>query len=128
MHNPDPISTYYVNEAQRFDKDFAVADKQKRGQELGRWEIKIDHLRKERLQRENTRWDHIETNNQKDDKRLHVRKELYHADKKNKGGASYNIVSLAYENTKEGQKLKLYDDDAKVRAMIRSKNLDTKNN
>ena len=77
MHNPDPISTYYVNEAQRFDKDFAVADKQKRGQELGRWEIKIDHLRKERLQRENTRWDHIETNNQKDDKRLHVRKELY---------------------------------------------------
>lgn len=32
VHNPDPISTYYVNEAQRFDKDFAVADKQKRSE------------------------------------------------------------------------------------------------
>ena len=30
INNPDPISTHYIPEADRFDKDFAVADKIKR--------------------------------------------------------------------------------------------------
>jgi hypothetical protein len=26
VHNPDPISTHFVSESERFDKDFSVAD------------------------------------------------------------------------------------------------------
>jgi hypothetical protein len=44
------------------------------------------------------------------------------------GGAAYNIVNLDYDNNKEGVKLKQTDSDARVRALFRSKNLDSKNN
>ena len=44
------------------------------------------------------------------------------------GGSAYNIVNLDYDNNKQGEKLKVVDNDAKVRAMIRTKNLDHKNN
>lgn len=41
--------------------------------------------------------------------RVHVRAELYQAGKKNMGGAAYNVVSLDYDNNKEGLKLKQID-------------------
>lgn len=44
------------------------------------------------------------------------------------GGAAYNIVNLDYDQNKEGTKLKQLDQDARVRALFRSKNLDSKNN
>ena len=37
-------------------------------------------------------------------------------------------MTLGYEETKEGKMLQSRDDDAKVRAVIRSKNLDQRNN
>ena len=37
-------------------------------------------------------------------------------------------MNLDYDNNNDGLKLKRFDDDAKVRALIRSKNLDFKNN
>ena len=70
----------------------------------------------------------MEQNDKKGEDRIQIRADLYQAGKKNKGGAAYNIVNLDYDNNKDGDKLKLVDNDAKVRAMMRSKNLDQKNN
>lgn len=53
---------------------------------------------------------------------------MYQAAKKNMGGSAYNIVNLDYDKNPEGTKLRQIDTDAKVRAMMRSKNLDNKNN
>ena len=60
INNPDPISTHYVPEAERFDKDFAVADKVKREQVVEKKDQKIYHLREERYQREAGRWDNMD--------------------------------------------------------------------
>jgi hypothetical protein len=49
----------------------------------------------------------------------------YLTGRKNKGGSAYNILSLTYDNNPEGEYLKQRDEDAKVRALIRSKNIDT---
>ena len=49
IYHPDPSSTHFFNEAERFDKDFAVLDKKKREDE---WQVKhskVDNLRQERL-------------------------------------------------------------------------------
>lgn len=54
--------------------------------------------------------------------------EKYLTGRKNKGGAAYNILSLQYENSPEGSYLKQRDDDAKVRALMRSKNIDVRSN
>ena len=54
--------------------------------------------------------------------------EKYQVGNANKGGAAYNILNLNYDNSREGEYLKMKDDDAKVRSMLRSKNIDTLSN
>lgn len=60
IYRPDPISTHYVAEADRFDKDFAVNDRRKREVELEKKHEVTNTLRQERLQRDLHRWDHME--------------------------------------------------------------------
>ena len=60
--------------------------------------------------------------------RITVRRDQYQAGKKNKGGSAFNIVTLNYDNNRDGQRLKEIDGDAQVRALMRSKVLDRKNN
>jgi hypothetical protein len=52
----------------------------------------------------------------------------YLTGRKNKGGAAYNILNLNYEQSVEGEFLKERDDDAQVRALMRSKNIDVRSN
>ena len=54
--------------------------------------------------------------------------EKYLTGRRGRGGAAYNILSLQYEDTPDGQFLKERDDDAKVRALMRSKNIDVRSN
>ena len=49
----------------------------------------------------------------------------YQVGNANKGGAAFNILNLSYDKTKEGEYLAQKDNDAKVRAMLRSKNIDS---
>eukprot|EP00347_Sterkiella_histriomuscorum_P020572 403337291 len=128
LNNPDPISTHFVNEAERFDKDFAVVDKQIRESTYDVKLGKLNNLRQERFQREQNRWDFMEKKEQFDHTRIQVKADVFQAGKKNKGGAAYNIVNQDYEANKDGQKLKQIDNDARVRAMMRSKNLEHKMN
>ena len=60
--------------------------------------------------------------------RINVRRDVYNASKKNQGGSAFNIVSLTYDRTNQGQRLQNLDNDAMVRALCRSKVLDQKNN
>lgn len=57
--------------------------------------------------------------------RIAAMKDKYQIGNANKGGAAYNILSLDYEKTREGEALLKRDMDAKVRSMMRSKNIDT---
>lgn len=50
------------------------------------------------------------------------------AGKRNCNGLPYNPITLQYDNSDQGRKLKARDDDAKVRAFVRSQNLDSRSN
>lgn len=67
----------------------------------------------------------MDEENQREQARLLVMNEKYLTGKKNKGGAAYNILSLAYDKNPEGDYLKSRDDDSHVRAIMRSKNIDS---
>jgi len=54
--------------------------------------------------------------------------EKYLTGRRNKGGAAYNILNLNYDPSVEGEFLRERDDDAKVRALMRSKNIDVRSN
>ena len=54
--------------------------------------------------------------------------EKYQIGNANKGGAAYDIISLGYEHSKEGEYLKQRDHDNEVRSKLRSKNIDMLSN
>ena len=70
----------------------------------------------------------MEHEEKKNADRLQVKCEVYGAAKKNKGGSAYDIIALNYQQDRDGERLKKVDEDAKVRALMRSKVLDGKNN
>ena len=89
---------------------------------------KLHKLRKERLTRENFRFEKNEKVLKYQDDLIDIKRDNFNLGKKNMGGASFNIISLNYDNSKHGQRLQVIDNDAKVRSLMRSKVLDTKNN
>ncbi len=95
---------FYI-EADRFDKDFAVADRKIREVDVEKKHSTFDKLRQERLQRDLNRWDHMEHEEKKQSERLQVKADVYGAAKKNKGGSAYNIISLNYQEDKDGMRL-----------------------
>ncbi|MEI8296338.1 MAG: hypothetical protein WCG04_07470 [Alphaproteobacteria bacterium] len=99
----------WLLEADRFDKDFAVADRRIREVEVEKKHSTFDKLRQERLQRDLNRWDHMEHEEKKNNDRLQIKAEVYGAAKKNKGGSAYNIISLNYQEDKDGQRLMQVD-------------------
>ena len=64
----------------------------------------------------------------RDQERIKTMNEKYLTGKRNKGGAAYNILSLQYEPNDEGNYLRERDQDAKVRHLMRSNNIDTRSN
>lgn len=128
VNQPDPISSHYLPEHDRFDKDFAAADKKKREEEYQRKLEAIERKRVEKFERDLQRWKYMDEEENREKHRLEYMNDHYLTGNKNKGGAAYNVISLDYDNSNEGQRLKRRDDDAKVRALVRSKNIDMRSN
>lgn len=128
VSQPDPISSHFISEAERFDKDFASHDRKVREQEHQRKLEMIERKRVEKFERDLTRWKYMDDEESRDKHRLEYMNEHYLTGKKNKGGAAYNVISLEYDTSNDGQRLKKRDDDAKVRALVRSKNIDMRSN
>lgn len=105
-----------------------MADRKTREKELEHKITQTSKLREEHLQRDLGRWEHMEAEERLNAARLQVKAEVYGAAKKNKGGSAYDIISLNYQTDKDGVRLQQQDNDAKVRALMRSKLLDGKNN
>lgn len=70
----------------------------------------------------------MDEENERESKRINAMNDKYLTGRRNRGGAAYNILSLQYEQSPEGQYLRERDDDAKVRALMRSKNIDVRSN
>ncbi len=128
VSQPDPVSSHYLSEAERFDKDFATHDKKVREVEYQKKLEVIERKRVEKFERDLNRWKYMDQEEDRDKHRLEYMNEHYLTGKKNKGGAAYNVISLDYDNSNEGNVLKKRDDDAKVRALVRSKNIDMRSN
>ena len=97
VHNPDPHSSHFVSEQERFDKDFAVADAKVRQAKYQHNMNKYAHLREERLDREIKRFENMESFEQKSKDVISVKRDHFNAGKKNHGGAAYNLISLNYD-------------------------------
>ncbi len=95
-----------------------------------RWKTKrkTKNFRLEQLERDNERWKRMDEEDKKESVRLAKLKETNKAGKKNQNSAPYNPLTLEYDPTESGQKLKQLDEMAKYRAQLRSYNIDSRSN
>ena len=128
VHNPDPTSSHFISEQERFDKDFSVADQKVRAAKFDHVQNRWAHLREERYNREVNRFDNMEATDVTAQQVLKVKTEQFNAGKKNHGGAAYNLLNQQYDQTNNGTALLNYDEDCRVRALMRAKNINDKSN
>ena len=70
----------------------------------------------------------MEEETEREKQAIAARRDKYNLGNGNKGGAAFNIITLDYERSREGEFLKQRDDAAHVRHLLRSKNVDTLSN
>lgn len=61
IFKPDRVSTHFIAEGERFDKDFSRHDQVVRAKVVDQQQSKVLNLRKERLEREKARFDVMDT-------------------------------------------------------------------
>jgi hypothetical protein len=66
-------------------------------------------FRVQKYERDLKRWEYMEEEQDRQNHRINAMKDKYQIGNANKGGAAYNILSLDYENSKEGEALKKRD-------------------
>eukprot|EP00826_Nyctotherus_ovalis_P053585 TRINITY_DN6987_c0_g1_i1.p1 TRINITY_DN6987_c0_g1~~TRINITY_DN6987_c0_g1_i1.p1 ORF type:complete len:192 (-),score=65.99 TRINITY_DN6987_c0_g1_i1:47-622(-) len=128
ISSPDPKSTYYLPEAERFDRDYAVHEKKEREERWLRRMQETEKRKMEQLNRDSERWRRMDEEQKHEDAKLQKLRDTCGAGKKNLSSAAYNPITLEYDPTENGIKLKQADDMAKYRAQLRSYNIDTKSN
>lgn len=125
---PDPSSNIYLPEAERFDRDFAAEERRRIEQEQQRRQQALANKREQMISREVQRWQMMEEQERREQARIEEKKAKFQAGMKNNPSAAFNPITLEYDSTEQGSKLKQQDDYVKYRADMRMKNLDSKMN
>eukprot|EP00357_Protocruzia_adherens_P024837 CAMPEP_0115021528 /NCGR_PEP_ID=MMETSP0216-20121206/30949_1 /TAXON_ID=223996 /ORGANISM="Protocruzia adherens, Strain Boccale" /LENGTH=193 /DNA_ID=CAMNT_0002393919 /DNA_START=37 /DNA_END=618 /DNA_ORIENTATION=+ len=128
INNPDHKSPIFVSEAERFDKNFAVFDKKQRDGMVERKDQFLEQKRMDSLNRDLGRWKRMDEENKTENERVSKMREDGSRGKKNHSSAAYNPITLEYDPTSEGQRLKQKDDYQRYKQAVRMQNLDAKSN
>ena len=70
----------------------------------------------------------MDEENKREQEKIRQMQAKYLTGRQCRGGAAYNVINLNYEDSIDGHILYQRDEDTKVRALIRSKNVDVRNN
>ena len=66
----------------------------------------------------------MEEEAQRNNHKIESMKNKYNVGNANKGGAAFNILNLEYDQSKEGEYLRIRDQERDIRNALRSKNVD----
>jgi len=99
LHNSHPQSTLYINENERFDKDFAVHDKQKRAEDKFSKDMMHEKHRLETLDRDAKRWERMEGEEVRAQQKQEYKKQVFTQGKHNMNGMLFNPITLEYEQS-----------------------------
>ena len=82
------------------------------------------HFRIQTYERDLKRWEYMEEEAQRNNQKIETLKTKYPLANANKGGAAFNILNLEYDQSKEGEYLRIRDQERDIRNALRSKNVD----
>lgn len=120
---PAPQALAFMSDADRFHSDTAGEEKKLRDQRLYHREAILDAKRTEFMDRETSRWDEMEKQQDKAVERV----AMLQASKKglkNHTSVAYNPITLEYQDGPGGDKIRNEDDMIRYRAALRAENLE----
>ena len=124
INNPDPNSDIYISEGERFNKDFAAYDYNRRNIEHERKKEIYQNKKSQLYERERKRWEKMDYEYLKAENKIMMNKERNLVGRKNNPGMAFNPLTLQYDNSVQGEILKRRDDESKFRALMRATNID----
>ena len=124
INSPDPNSDIYISEGERFNKDFAAYDYNRRNIEHERKKEMYQNKKNQLYERERKRWERMDYEYLKAENKVMMNKEKNLVGRKNNPGMAYNPLTLQYDNSVQGEILKRRDDESKFRALMRATNID----
>ena len=124
LNSPDPNSDIYISEGERFNKDFAAYDYNRRNIEHERKKEIYQNRKNQLYERERKRWERMDYEYLKAENKIMMNKEKNLVGRKNNPGMAFNPLTLQYDNSVQGEILKRRDDESKFRALMRATNID----
>ena len=124
INSPDPNSDIYISEGERFNKDFAAYDYNRRNIQHERKKEMYQAKKTQLYERERKRWEKMDYEYLKAENRIMMNKEKNLVGRKNNPGMAFNPLTLQYDNSVQGEILKRRDDESKFRALMRATNID----
>ena len=124
LNSPDPNSDIYISEGERFNKDFAAYDYNRRNIEHERKKEIYQSKKNQLYERERKRWEKMDYEYLKAENKIMMNKEKNLVGRKNNPGMAFNPLTLQYDNSVQGEILKRRDDESKFRALMRATNID----
>lgn len=117
---PDKDAVGFISERERFQTDFASHEKQRREFIYSRKEANIVKVQEEMSKKEETRWKNIEQEFREEEDKMNALREEGVKAKGNKQSVPYDPITLKYQASLAGVKLKNEDDFVRYRSKLRS--------
>ena len=128
LNEPNPNSNLFINEAERFNKDFASNEYERRQYLNEKRRKRNETIREIIFEKEQRRWERMDYEYMKELNKAMLNKEKNIVGKKNNPGLAFNPITLEYDKSIQGEILRNRDDQAKYRAQLRTNNLEFRNN
>ncbi len=120
---PMPDAVGYIDETERFQKDFAHHERDRRQMVYRQQEQLISRKQEAQSRKEEARWTGIEDSYLKDEAKFEDYRKAGKKAKRNAQSVPYNPITLGYHNSLGGEQLRNQDEHIRYRAATRAKNL-----
>ncbi|KAI8476204.1 MAG: flagellar associated protein [Monoraphidium minutum] len=124
---PEPASPMFAPESDRFKRDAAGEMHEHKLEAWRRQQETFERKRVEMMEKEQQRCERMAAESAAEAARMEAVRAAGLRGKQNKGSEHFNIITLGYHETPQGQALQFKDEVTRYRAVLRSQNLHNKN-
>ncbi|OQR82914.1 hypothetical protein ACHHYP_15298 [Achlya hypogyna] len=117
----------YMSDADRFHTDVAGEEKVARESRTAKHQLVYDHKRQNNQLREEQRWKAMDAKSAEEKQRWDRLRDDGGKARRNKSSCDFNLVTLKYNDGKDGERLMKADSEIRHRAAVRAANLQFQN-
>ena len=120
---PRPDAAGFMADSDRFHTDVAGEDKLRRDAKIKQDYLRREHTRLERAKAEEQRWARIQQEKANEEANWLAERQAGIKAKRNASSVPFDMVTLQYHDSLDGERLRYHDDKVRYRAAVRSSNL-----